>query len=98
MEFFQETIKDEAYVINLDDKIVKEHNGSHHLLTEIQLYTLILLKLNILHKKCSTTDSIFRIKDNEYIICGFYCVAFIEYMLAGKTLLDYTSLFSSNNY
>ena len=23
------------------------------------------------------------------MICGFYCIAFIEYMLTGKTLLDY---------
>ena len=29
---------------------------------------------------------------------GFYCTAFIEYMLAGKTLLDYTNLFSPNGY
>ena len=32
------------------------------------------------------------------IICEFYCIAFIEYMVAGKTLLDYTNLFSSNDY
>ena len=32
------------------------------------------------------------------IICGFYCIDFIEYMLAGKTLLDYTNLFSPNAY
>ena len=31
-------------------------------------------------------------------MCGFYCVAFIEYMFAGKTLLDYTNLFSANDY
>ena len=31
-------------------------------------------------------------------MCGFYCIAFIEYMLAGKTLLDYTKLFSPNDY
>ena len=31
-------------------------------------------------------------------MCGFYCIAFIEYMLAGKSLLDYTNLFSSNDY
>ena len=31
-------------------------------------------------------------------MCGFYCIAFIEYMLAGKTLLDYTNLFSLINY
>ena len=29
---------------------------------------------------------------------GFYCAAFIEYMLAGKTLLDYTHLLSPNDY
>ena len=29
---------------------------------------------------------------------GFYCIAFIEYMLPGKTLLDYTDLFSPNDY
>ena len=31
-------------------------------------------------------------------MCGFYYIAFIEYMLAGKALLDYTNCFSPNNY
>ena len=31
------------------------------------------------------------------MMCGFYCIAFIEYMLAGKNLLDYT-VFSLNDY
>ena len=31
-------------------------------------------------------------------MCGFYCIAFIEYMLAGKTLLDFTNLFAPNDY
>ena len=31
-------------------------------------------------------------------MCGIYCIAFIEYMHAGKTLLDYTNLFSLNDY
>ena len=31
-------------------------------------------------------------------MCGFYFVAFIEYMLSGKSLLDYSNLFSQNNY
>ena len=31
-------------------------------------------------------------------MCGFYCIAFIEYMLAGKNLLDYTNLFSPTDY
>ena len=29
---------------------------------------------------------------------GFYCITFIEYMLAGKTLSDYTNLFYTNDY
>ena len=29
---------------------------------------------------------------------GFYCIAFIGYMLAGKTLLDYTNFLSPNDY
>ena len=31
-------------------------------------------------------------------MCGFYCIAFIEYMLAGKGFLDYTNLFTLNDY
>ena len=31
-------------------------------------------------------------------MCEFYCIAFVEYMLGGKTLLDYINLFSSNDY
>ena len=31
-------------------------------------------------------------------MCGFYCIAFIEYMLSEKTLLDYTNLFSPNEH
>ena len=27
-------------------------------------------------------------------MCRFYCIAFIGYMLAGRTLLDYTNLVS----
>ena len=44
------------------------------------------------------THNIFRIQNNEYIVCGFYCIAFMEYMLAGETWLDYTILFSPGFY
>ena len=39
-------VKDGAYVVNRDDK-----NSKGNLLIEIQLYTLILLELNIFLKK-----------------------------------------------
>ena len=31
-------------------------------------------------------------------MCGFYCITFIEYITAGKTLLDYTNLLLPNDY
>ena len=42
--------------------------------------------------------NIVRTQDDDSIICGFYCIAFIEYMIPGKILLDYTNLFSPDNY
>ena len=29
---------------------------------------------------------------------GYFCIGFIDFMLKGKSLLDYTNLFSTNNY
>ena len=40
----------------------------------------------------------FRIPDNESIMYGIHCISFTEYMLVGKTLLDYTNFFSPSNY
>ena len=44
------------------------------------------------------THNITKIQDDDSITCGFYCIAFIEYMVAVKTFLDYTNLFSPNDY
>ena len=49
-------------------------------------------------KDKSITHITIKIQDNDYIMCGFSRIAFIEYMLARKTLLDYTNLFSPNDY
>ena len=46
----------------------------------------------------SITYNISGIQGDESIMCGFYCIAFIEYVLTGKTLLDYTNLFPLNDY
>ena len=46
----------------------------------------------------SITHNIFRIEDNNYIMCGFYRIVFIEYMLAGKALLNYINLISLDDY
>ena len=92
-------------MINLNDKKSK---GTDWVSLFIDKYTAIYFDsfgieyipqevLNKIRDK-SITHNIFRIQDNESIMCGFYCIAFIEYMLAGKTLLDYTNLFSPNDY
>ena len=36
----------------------------------------------------------FRIKDYNSIMCGYFCILLIEYMLNNKTLTDFTNLFS----
>ena len=40
----------------------------------------------------------FRIQSGDSVMGRFYCIVFTEYMLAGKTLLDYINLFSPNHY
>ena len=42
--------------------------------------------------------SIFRIQDNSSIMCGYFCILFIEYMLNNKTLTDFTNLFSPYDF
>ena len=44
------------------------------------------------------TTNIFRIQANNSIMCGYFCIGFIDFMLAGKTLIDYTSLFSPYHF
>ena len=44
------------------------------------------------------TYTILRTQDDDSIMYGFYYIAFIEYILARQTLLDFTNLFSPNDY
>ena len=43
-------------------------------------------------------SNIFRIQAYDSIMCRYFCIEFINYMLKGKTLLDYTNLFSPNDF
>ena len=43
-------------------------------------------------------SNIFRLQACDSIMCGYFCIEFINYMLEGKTLLDYTNLFSPNDF
>ena len=41
---------------------------------------------------------IFRIQAYDSIMCGYFCIGFIDFMPAGKTLTYFTNLFSPNNF
>ena len=31
-------------------------------------------------------------------MCGYFCIAFIDFMFKGKSLTDYTNLYSPNDF
>ena len=37
--------------------------------------------------------NIFRVQANNSIMCGYFCIGFIDFMLAGKKLTDFNSFF-----
>ena len=98
-------IKDEAYVINLDEysdigthsvTLYLDNNdvtyfksfGVEHILKDIRRF--------INNKNIQT--NICRIQAYDSIMCGYFCIEFIDFMLAGKTLTEFTNLFSRNNF
>ena len=42
--------------------------------------------------------NIFRVQENDSVMCGYFCTGVIDFMLAGKKLTYYTSLFSSHDF
>ena len=42
--------------------------------------------------------NIFRVQANDSVMCGYFCIGFIDFMLAGKKLTDFTSLFSPYDF
>ena len=39
------------------------------------------------------TTNIFRVQAYDSIMCGYFCIGFIDFMLAGKKLTEFTDLF-----
>ena len=44
------------------------------------------------------TTNIYRIQAHDSIMCGYFCIGFIDLLLKGKRFLEYANLFSPNNY
>ena len=42
--------------------------------------------------------NIFRIQAYDSITCRYFCIGFIDFMLAGKTSTEFTNLFSPNSF
>ena len=97
-------IKDGAYVINLDEysdigtnwiALWVNNNvtyfdsfGVEHIPKEIKKF---IDNKNII-------ANIFRIQAYDSIMCGYFCMGFINFMCKGKSLADNTNIFSPNNF
>ena len=46
----------------------------------------------------SIKSKIFRIQENNSIMCRYFCILLIEYMLNNKILTDFTNLLSSYDF
>ena len=75
------------YVKNIEI-IYFDSFGVEHIPKEIEKF--------IGHKNIKA--NIFRIQANNSIMCGYFCIGFIVFMLKGKTLIDLTSLFSPYDF
>ena len=42
--------------------------------------------------------NIYKIQSHDSIMCKYFCIGFIDFMLKGNSLLEYTNSFFSNDY
>ena len=99
------TIKKGAYVINLDGY---ENIGTHWIALFVKpKYVVYFDRIGIEHipkeiehavGNKEIKANIFRIQAYHSIMCGYFCIEFINYMLDGKSLIDFTSLFSLHDF
>ena len=105
MNIIPKTIKKGAYVINLD-----EYNsiGTHWIVLFVKRkYVVYFDSFGVEHipkeiehvvGNKEIKANIFRLQAYDSIMCAYYCIEFIDYMFKGKTLLEYTNLFSPNDF
>ena len=98
-------IKVGTYVINFDECKSK---GTHWIALYVNANNIVYfdsfgveyipkeIKKFIGNKNIIT--NIYRIQAYESIVCGYFHIGFIDLMLKGRSLPDYTNLFSPNDY
>ena len=42
--------------------------------------------------------NLLRVQGSDSVMCGYFCVGYIDFRLASKELTDYTSLFSPHDF
>ena len=77
------------YVNNNNSVTYFDSFGVEHIPKEIKEFIV---------RSLSITTNIFRIQAHESIMCGYFCIGFFDFMLAGKTLTEFANLFSPNNF
>ena len=97
-------IKDRAYVINLDQY---KSIGLHWIALYVNANNIVYCNsFGIEHvpkeikkfiRNKNTKASIYRIQAFDSIMCGYFCIGFIDFMLKGESMLDYANLFSPND-
>ena len=100
-----QTIKKGAYAINLDEY---ENAGTHWIALFVKTNEVIYFDIFVIehipkeiNKFIGNKEikaNIFRTQAYNSIMCRYFCIEFINYMLKDKTLLDYTNLFSPNDF
>ena len=93
-------IKDEAYLINLDEYesthwialYIHDNNVSYFDSFGVEQIPKEIKKF-IGNKKNVITNT-YRVQAYHSWMCGYFCTGFIDFMLKGKSLLEYANLFS----
>ena len=96
-------IKDGAYIINLDEY---SDIGTHWValwvnnVTYFDSFGVEPIPKEIIKfiENRNIKTNIFRIQAYDSIMCGYLCIGFIDFMFKGKSLTDYTNLFSPNDF
>ena len=102
---FPDKTKDGAYVVNLDEYF---DTGNHWMALHANSKTMtyfysfgneqIPKEIKIFINNKNIMANIFRIQAYDSVMCGYFCIGFINYMCMGKSLTVYTNLFSPNNF
>ena len=99
-------IKDGAYIINLEEYADVGTYGIALVCKKNEIVYFSIFVLNISLKKenkefignKNIKANIFRIQENNSIMCGYFCIEFIDFMSASKKLTNYTNLFSPYDF